>query len=166
MELMKATIEDKALLKTLYSFYLHDLSAYNPTLTTNEEGAFEFDSFHLFWEKEGISPYLIKDGAELIGFFLLLEKPLMKQVDYCINDFFIYSRYRGKGYGEKVLEQLFEEKQGVYFIEQMVNNKKAVFFWKKIYKQFNIEFEEELHMEDDIEVISQTFEMKKTQASV
>lgn len=161
MELTKATLEDKVLLKNLYSFYLHDLSVYNHTLLINEKGAFEFDSFDLIWEKEGITPYLIKSGTELVGFFLLLEKPLMTKVDYCINDFFLYNRYRGKGHGEEVLQKLFAEKQGTYYISQLLSNKRAVSFWKRIYKQFDIDFEETLEMEDGLEVISQKFEIKK-----
>lgn len=160
MELIKATVEDKSLLKNLYSFYLHDLSAYNHTLDSNEEGVFEFDSFHLIWEKDGITPYLMKEGTALLGFFLLLEKPLMTKVDYCVNDFFLYQRYRGKGYAEQIVQMLFNEKKGRYYIAQLVKNKRAVAFWKKIYQQFNIEFEENFEVEDGEEVVFQTFEVK------
>lgn len=160
MELIKATIEDKPLLKNLYSFYLHDLSAYNHSLHLNEEGAFEFDSFDIIWEKEGINPYLIKVENNLIGFFLLLEAPFTKKVDYCINDFFLYQRYRGKGYAEKAIRKLFTDKPGSYYVSQLENNKRAVSFWKKAYQQLGISYEESVEIEEDEKVVYQTFEVK------
>lgn len=160
MEILKATFEDKTLLKNLYSFYLHDLSAYSSSLKINEEGMFEFDSFDVIWEKDGINPYLIKEEDELLGFMLLLEAPFTKKVDYCINDFFLYNRYRGKGYADKVIQQLFGNKPGSYYVAQLENNKRAVSFWKKIYQQMGINYEESFEIEDGEKVVYQTFEVK------
>jgi predicted acetyltransferase len=157
MELVKATFEDKALLKNLYSLYLHDLSAYSHSLKPNAEGAFEFDSFDKIWEKEGINPYLLKMDNEIIGFSLLLEAPFTKKVDFCINDFFIYNRYRGKGFSEEAVQVIFQEKQGSYYVSQLKENKRAVGFWKKMYEKFHIAYEESLELEDGEEVIYQTF---------
>jgi predicted acetyltransferase len=157
MELVKATVGDKQLLKNLYSFYLHDLSAYSQSLRPNKEGAFEFDSFEIIWEREGITPYLLIDKTEVIGFCLLLEPPFTKKVDYCINDLFIYNQFRGRGYAEEAIKTIFQKKKGSYYVSQLKNNKRAVSFWKKFYEKHHIAFEETLELEDGEEVIYQTF---------
>lgn len=157
MQLLKATLEDKALLKNLYSFYIHDLSAFSNTLKPNAEGAFEFDAFEKIWERDGINPYLIKNDDTLIGFCLLLEPPFTKKVDYCINDFFIYSHFRGKGFAEEAVKMIFQEKKGSYYVSQLKNNKRAVSFWKKMYEKFHLAYEESMEIEEGEEVIYQTF---------
>ncbi|MFD2446875.1 GNAT family N-acetyltransferase [Bacillus sp. CGMCC 1.16607] len=162
MEFVKATIEDKALLKNLYSFYLHDLSAFSYSLKPNADGSFEFDSFDLIWEKEGLTPYLFKLENEIVGFCLLLEAPFTKKVDFCINDFFIYNHFRGNGLAVEAVKMIFKEKQGSYYVSQLVSNKRAVAFWKKIYEQFQIAYEETLEIEDGEEVVYQTFHMKSS----
>lgn len=160
MELVKATLEDKTLVKNLYSFYLHDLSAYSSSLKPNADGVFEFDSFEKIWERDGITPYLLKQKKEVIGFCLLLEPPFTKKVDYCINDLFIYSGFRGKGFAEEAIKTIFQEKQGSYYVSQLTANKRAVGFWKKFYEQYHIAYEETLELEDGEEVFYQTFNTK------
>jgi predicted acetyltransferase len=157
MELIKATIEDKPLLKNLYSYYLHDLSAYSESLKPNEEGAFEFDSFDMLWETEGINPYLLHVEDEFIGFLMVLESPFTEKVDFVINDFFIYNGFRGKGLAEEAVGILFQEKQGSYYISQLMKNSRAVRFWKKIYEQYQIVYEETVECQDNEEVVYQTF---------
>lgn len=160
MKLVKATLKDKMLLKNLYSFYLHDLSPYSRSLKPNAEGVFEFDAFEKIWERDGITPYLLKQGNEVIGFTLLLEPPFTKKIDYCINDLFIYHQYRGKGFAEEAIKTIFQEKRGSYYVNQLKNNKRAVGFWKKLYEKYHIAYEETLEIEDGEEVIYQTFETK------
>lgn len=62
-------------LQNLYSLYLHDLSAYTPSLDIREDGAFHFEELPLFWKVEGLSPYFIKVDDKLTGFFYFLNSP-------------------------------------------------------------------------------------------
>lgn len=39
---------------------------------------FHFDDLEKFWSEEGFSPYFIKHEDDLMGFFLLLGRPLLK----------------------------------------------------------------------------------------
>lgn len=149
------------LLRNLYSLYLHDLSLYTNNLDIEVDGQFEFNGFKSFWVEEGISPYLLKDEADaIIGFMLLLERPLLqKEHDYSVNDIFILNKYRGKGYGKQVLEQLFIKKPGKYYVIQLRKNEPAISFWKKIYEQLNIEFHERQEQIGDDDCIVQTFQV-------
>ncbi|MEH6941965.1 GNAT family N-acetyltransferase [Bacillus sp. JJ722] len=149
---------DKEILLNLYSLYLHDLSKYTNSIDLGPDGVFHFDGSDLFWETEGITPYFIKYENSIVGFLLLIERPFLKnESDYGINDIFILNKFRGKGLGKKVLEILFKEKHGEYFVIELVENVPAVSFWKKVYRQFNIEFVEREELIDDEPCLIQTF---------
>lgn len=149
------------ILRNLYSLYLHDLSKFTANIDIGTDGFFHFEDLDMFWEKEGISPYFIKYDDCVIGFFLLLERPfLQKENDFCVNDMFILNKYKGRGIGQKVLEKLFEEKNGKYYVIELVENIPAVSFWKKVYKELNIKFDEIAELIDDEPCLIQTFTIK------
>lgn len=151
---------EKTILQNLYSFYLHDLSMFTPNISINENGFFDYEDLYLFWTNEGISPYFIESEGNIIGFILLLERPfLKKENDFCINDIFILNKFKGKGYGIRAVKELFESKQGQYYVIELVNNLPAVSFWRKILKEFNIDFEEKNQLIDDEPCIVQTFKI-------
>lgn len=153
--------EKQSILRNLYSLYLHDLSAYAKGLQISEDGSFEFDSFALIWEKEGLTPYLIITDDDLAGFILLLEAPLTKKVDKVINDFFILNPYRGKGVAKAAAARIFEQHKGSYYISQLNKNEPAVRFWRKIYQQMELDVEEYTEIQDGEEVVYQTFVIGK-----
>lgn len=155
--LEKIGLEKQHILRNLYSLYLHDLSAYAKGLQVSEDGSFEFDSFDLIWEKEGLVPYLIYSDGQLAGFILLLEAPFTKRVDKVINDFFILNPYRGKGVAKAAAEKIFEEHKGSYYISQLKENQPAVRFWRKIYQQLELDVQEYTEDQEGEEVVYQTF---------
>jgi len=159
-EIIVTKESEKETLRNLYSLYLHDLSFYSNALEPNEVGLFEFDAFHLIWQKDGITPYFIKVNGQLAGFFLLLSAPLMTKVDYCINDFFLFNQYRGKGIGEEALDLLFENHQGTYFVEQLKRNERAVYYWKKIFNRYGFSYEEKEEVKDGEECVGQFFQVR------
>ncbi|WLR55219.1 GNAT family N-acetyltransferase [Mesobacillus subterraneus] len=159
---MKVTLEKinqdkKEVLRNLYSLYLHDLSAYTDGLQISESGSFEFDSFSLIGEKEGVTPYFIIADEKLAGFVLILEAPFTTRVDKVINDFFILNTFRGKGVAKAAVTEIIAENKGSYYISQLVNNLTAVHFWKKIYRQMEIDFVEQSEVQDGEDVVYQTF---------
>ncbi|WP_391203515.1 GNAT family N-acetyltransferase [Psychrobacillus sp. L4] len=146
------------ILRNLYALYLHDLSRFTTNIDIEIDGFFHFEDFNFFWNVEGISPYFIKNENNIIGFLLLLERPfLKKESDLGVNDIFILNKYKGKGFGSKALEKLFKEKRGKYFVIELEENLPAVSFWKKIYEQLNIEFDEKNEIVDDENCLIQTF---------
>ncbi|MFV8829819.1 GNAT family N-acetyltransferase [Alkalihalobacterium sp. APHAB7] len=151
---------EKHILRNLYSLYLHDLSKFTSFIDIGADGFFEYEDLEKFWEVDGISPYFIKKEKSIIGFILLLERPFLKKdKDFGINDLFILNKYKGKGFGKQALEKLFQEKQGEYFVIELVENAPAVCFWKKIYTDFNIHFEEKEDIIDDEPCLIQTFKI-------
>ncbi|MBG9549181.1 GNAT family N-acetyltransferase [Cytobacillus firmus] len=153
VKIVKAAIADRDIVRNMYAFYLHDLTKYTDGLHVNDEGTFEFDAFSLIWDKEGIEPYLIKSDGKLAGFLLLLRAPFLTKADYCINDFFLYNSFRGKSVGQAAVGLLFSDYKGTFYIEQLNRNKPAVRFWEKVYRDYQLEVQETLRMEDGEEVV-------------
>ncbi|MGG3447334.1 GNAT family N-acetyltransferase [Bacillus nitratireducens] len=158
--LQKVQESEKMILRNLYSLYLHDLSKFTTNMTIGADGFFEYEDLDMFWKNDGITPYFIKVDHSIVGFLLLLERPfLKKENDFGINDIFILNQYKGKGIGKKVIENLLEEKRGQYFVIELIKNVPAVSFWKKVYRELKIEFDEQTQLIDDEECLVQTFKI-------
>ena len=156
--LQKALYTDRNILRNLYSLYLHDLSRFTATIDIGIDGFFHFDDFDTFWTVEGISPYFIKHKEIIIGFLLLVERPfLKKEKDFGINDLFILNKYKGKGFGRQAVSELFQQRHGNYFVLELVENKPAVSFWKKLFDEGKIEIEERAELIDGEPCLIHTF---------
>ena len=60
---------------------------------------------------------------------------------------------------EEAARKIFEKKPGQYFIIQVVENKRAVAFWKKVYTRLNIEADERQDLIDGELCLIQTFKV-------
>ncbi|MFD0048381.1 GNAT family N-acetyltransferase [Actinomycetes bacterium NPDC127524] len=151
---------EKHILQNLYSLYLHDLSEYTEDLDISTNGSFEFDSLELIWEREGLTPYFLKIEKSIVGFLLLLERPFLKEkYDYSINDIFMLKKYRRKGIAISLLKDLFKYKKGRYFVIELEKNAPAILFWRKVFSELNIKFEEEKKMVDGEDCLVQSFQI-------
>lgn len=159
---LKEVLEtEKTILKNLYSLYLHDLSKFTSLIDIGEDGSFEYDGLDGFWETEGLSPYFVILNKNIIGFILLVERPyLKKDYDFGVNDLFILNNYKGNGFGIHAIGELFKVKKGKYFVIELMENKPAVSFWKKVYSEMNIQFLEKQDVVDEEQCLIQTFIIK------
>ncbi|WP_458354203.1 GNAT family N-acetyltransferase [Peribacillus frigoritolerans] len=152
--------DEKHILQNLYSLYLHDLSEFTEGLDISPNGSFEFDSFELIWNEEGLTPYFLKKDMKIAGFLLLLERPFLnKDYDYSINDIFILKKYRRKGAAIALLKEMFKQKNGSYFVVQLASNIPAVKFWRRIFSELSIDFEEKKQIVDNEECLVQSFQI-------
>ena len=149
---------EKTILANLYSLYLHDLSKFTSQIEVGDDGSFQYEGLDEFWGIEGLSPYFIILDNNIIGFILLVERPfLQSEYDLGVNDIFILNKYKGRGLGRQAIETLFKEKKGKYFVIELMENKPAISFWKKIYSGLHIQFEEKQDVIDDEQCFIQTF---------
>lgn len=161
--LTRALNNEQHVLKNLYSLYIHDLSEFTDGLNLSSDGSFEFDSFDMIWEKDGLTPYFIKNETEIVGFVLLLERPfLTKEYDYCINDFFILRKYRRKGVSKSSLREVLQQNQGEIVLIVLETNQPAVSFWRKTLTGLNLTFKEEKKVIDEEECLIFSFRNEET----
>ncbi len=138
--------------------YLHDMSEYACFLRLAADGSYKYQNLHYYWEKEGLSAYLIKIESEIAGFILSNRKPYIPaDCDISIQEFFILKKYRGKGYGKKTALEFLRLFPGKYYIAQLIDNKPAIEFWRSVYKSIGLDYQEREEIDSGIKILTQRF---------
>jgi predicted acetyltransferase len=137
--LCTATKEDKDTIQNLGRFYVYEMSRYCgflPGWETPLNGLFECINLSSYCEKPDRYAFLIKIDNELAGFVLINKIGSTSDVDWNIGEFFIISKFQGKGVGRCVAEQVFNQFPGVWETSQMPENKPAIDFWNKVVNRY------------------------------
>ncbi|MEG2936311.1 MAG: GNAT family N-acetyltransferase, partial [Clostridium sp.] len=113
-----------------------------------------------YFSKEELNPFLIYCNGKIAGFVLLNSgKYVPKDIEYSIHEIFILKSFRGKGVATNAIKKLFDMYKGKYKVKQLQDNKLAVNFWSKFYKNEDIDYEEEVEVIDGFNGCSQVFEV-------
>lgn len=138
--LCKATKEDKDIIQNLGRFYVYEMSRYCgflPTWETPSNGLFECIDLSSYCENPDRHAFLIKADDELAGFVLLNKIGSTPDVDWNIGEFFIVSKFQGKGIGYIVAEEIFNQFPGVWETSQIPENTAAIEFWDKVVSRYS-----------------------------
>lgn len=138
--LCKATKEDKDIIQNLGRFYVYEMSRYCgflPTWEIPSNGLFECIDLSSYCEKPDRHAFLVKVDNELAGFVLINKIGSTPDVDWNIGEFFIVSKFQGKGVGRHVAEQVFNQFPGIWETSQIPENEAAIKFWDKIVSQYS-----------------------------
>jgi chloramphenicol 3-O phosphotransferase len=143
--LCKASKADKDTIQNLGRFYVYEMSKYCgflPTWETPPNGLFECIDLSSYCEKPDRRAFLIKVDDELAGFVLINKIGSTPDVDWNIGEFFIITKFQGKGVGRYAAEQIFKQFAGTWETTQIPENKAAIDFWEKVVAQYtNGQFE-------------------------
>lgn len=146
--LEKASKEDKTIIQNLGRFYVYEMSRYCgflPSWEVPSNGLFECIDLSSYFEKPDRHAFLIKVDDELAGFVLINKVGSTPDVDWNIGEFFIVSKFQGKGVGRHVAKQVFNQFPGVWETSQIPENKAAIEFWDKVVSRYsNGQFEKTL----------------------
>ena len=136
----KATKEDKDTIQNLGRFYVYEMSRYCgflPTWEVPTNGLFECIDLSSYYEKSDRYAFLIKVDDELAGFALINKVGSTPDVDWNVGEFFIVSKFQGKGVGSYVTEQIFNQFPGIWETTQIPENKAAIDFWEKVVNKYS-----------------------------
>jgi len=143
-----ASLEDMDTIQNLGRFYVYDMSRYCGFLSgwqTPENGLFECIDLSRYWKEPNRHPFLIRVDNELAGFVLINKLGSTPDVDWNIGEFFIVSKFQGKGVGSYVAQQIFNQFPGIWETSQIPENKAALDFWEKVVDSYsNGQFEKSL----------------------
>jgi len=140
ISLCKATDRDKETIQNLGRFYIYEMSRYCgflPTWETPSNGLFECIDLSSYVEKPDRHAFLIKVDNELAGFVLISKIGSTPDVDWNVGEFFVVSKFQGKGVGRYVAEQIFDQFPGTWETSQIPENKAAIVFWKKVVSHYS-----------------------------
>ena len=158
MEIAKVTRNEAEILKNLMSLYLHDMSEYADFLRLSIDGSYKYQNLGYYLAKDELSAFFIKIDSEIAGFILSNRPPYIPDdCDISIQEFFILKKYRKKGFGSQVASTFFKKFPGKYFVAQLIGNKPAIEFWRSVYRQLKLEFEEREEINSGVKVLTQRF---------
>lgn len=135
----RASLEDQNTVQNLGRFYVYEMSRYCGFLKgweTPENGLFECFDLSRYWKEPNRHPFLIKVDGELAGFVLVNKIGSTPNTDWNVGEFFIISKYQGKGVGRYVAEQIFNQFPGVWETAQIPENTAAIEFWDKFVSRY------------------------------
>jgi len=131
--LTKASRENIGVMENLMQFYIYDFSEF-VDLDVNKDGLFEpYAGIRDYWDNENERfPYFIKEGERFLGFVLVRYIMASERNYFSMAEFFIMRKYRRKGIGRSMAEQVFQLHKGQWEIYQKESNKPAQVFWRNI----------------------------------
>jgi predicted acetyltransferase len=108
-----------------------------PSWEVPSNGLFECIDLSSYCEKPDRHAFLVKVDNEVAGFVLINKLGSTSDVDWNIGEFFIVSKFQGKGVGRYVAEQVFNQFPGVWETSQIPENTAAIEFWDRVVSQYS-----------------------------
>ncbi|MEJ6000821.1 GNAT family N-acetyltransferase [Paucibacter soli] len=133
-ELLPAGAEDLPRIERLMQFYNYDLSEWCE-LEVGDGGLYNIRSKAAYWAQPGVRPYLLRVRGELAGFAVVDDEVLDPAAQFNMGYFFIARRYRGRGLGLPVVQELLRRHPGRWELYHYDSNVPAGRFWRKVLGQ-------------------------------
>ena len=133
--LSKALEQDKNTIQNLGRFYVYEMSKYcGWEIPSN--GLYECRDLSSYFEKPDRQAFLVKVDDELAGFVLINQVGSTPDVNWNIGEFFIVSKFQGKGVGCQAAVQIFNQFPGIWETSQIPENTAAIKFWNKVVDRY------------------------------
>jgi predicted acetyltransferase len=135
LTIVAAVRNDLATIQKMWPFYVYDLAR---ECELTKEGAWPTDASYVpddvrpYFEDSNKKAFLIKINNELAGFALINKLEIMPEIDYFLNDFFIFGKFQNKGIGKLAAIELFSQCEGKWALGVIPTNKKALAFWREM----------------------------------
>ena len=117
IEILPATKQDLETVQNLGRFYVYEMSRYCgflPTWEVPASGLYECIDLSPYWKERDHYPFILRVNQELAGFALINKIGTSPDVDWNMGEFFVVSKFQGKGIGRSVAEQIFNRFPGVW----------------------------------------------------
>ncbi|WP_109511260.1 GNAT family N-acetyltransferase [Pseudomonas ovata] len=133
IELIPAGPDDIDMISNLYQFYAYESSDWE-SQDVEEDGRFYVHEGHLirYWEEQDWSANLLWVNGQLAG-FVLIERSEVPGIDALeLADLFILKRYRRKGIGSAMMEQVLMGGHENWLVRYFPQDEVAHAFWTKV----------------------------------
>lgn len=133
IQVVKATSEDKQLIRNFMQFYMYDFTEFMH-LAIQPDGLFQsYPQLDDYWVDSDRFPYLIKDESVPVGFVFVRWTGNF----FSIAEFFILRQYRRAGVGSSAAREVFKKHKGPWQVFQIERNKPAQQFWQKVIARYS-----------------------------
>ena len=136
VEVRKAALEEKIVLRHLLELYEYDFSELEDR-DLDPHGLFGYPWLDHYWTEAGRYPFLVRVEGKLAGFVLVrtLEESELGHT-YSVAEFFILRKYRRSGVGSQVAGHIFDMFPGPWSVAQTQSNHAAQAFWRKVISEY------------------------------
>jgi predicted acetyltransferase len=117
-------------LANLLELYCHDFSELID-LQLQPDGRFGYPWLSLYWQEEGRHPFLVTVDGHLAGFVLIARGSRISEDPnvWDVAEFFIVRRYRKRGVGATVAQEIWRRFPGAWEVRVAESNAPARAFW-------------------------------------
>ena len=138
IQVISASLEQAliiAQLCELYTYEMTDLADFD----INDNGYFGYEELSLYWEDSNRYPFLVFVNKKLAGFVLIQKgSPIEISADtWDVAEFFIMRKYRKKGVGQFVIQEIWTKFKGRWQVRVWDNNRVAHAFWDAVIGDFS-----------------------------
>ncbi|KZN66411.1 hypothetical protein N473_08455 [Pseudoalteromonas luteoviolacea CPMOR-1] len=140
IEVRKANFDDFSAFKMLWQFYQYHQSSFSLE-DIDEQGKFYIDESYLEEVLRGqdeCNAYIVLSEQLIVGFVTVEPTEIMGEEMPELSDIFILPKYRNQGIAQLVIELLMHTKEyNEWHVAVYRNDKNALSFWEKHFKQSN-----------------------------
>lgn len=126
VELVRASVSDKAVLRRFLQLYHYDFSEWNGE-DVDEHGEFHHRYLDHYWTDPDSHPFLIRHAGKWAGFALVRTEGVND-----MSEFFVMRKYRRTGVGREAARQVFALFPGAWQVRQLHRNDAATAFWRAV----------------------------------
>lgn len=150
IEITKATIEERPVLRHLMELYLYDFSEFDHA-DPGPSGLYEYPFLDHYWIEQERTPFLVRADDKLAGFVLVTRYNYLTRLkdNWVIAEFFVLRKYRRKGIGDLVARFIFDLFPGAWQVGEIFENKPAIAFWRNVIAHYTHGKFQEYQLDDD-----------------
>jgi predicted acetyltransferase len=152
IELVRATAQQRSLVRQLYELYCHDFSPLTG-FDLGDDGYWTGDDFLTPWPDDRLQIYLVRAAECWAGFAWIARGSYLDPAienHYLMDEFFILRKYRRQGLGEQAAVRLFNSFAGVWEVGEIPENVDAQVFWRLVIGRYTDHHFQELNVDNEL----------------
>jgi predicted acetyltransferase len=150
IEIARATLDQRPVVRHLSEFYMYDFSEMDPETEINDFGTFDY-GIDRYWQEHHRFPFLVRVDGKLAGFALVKRGAYLSEDPDMMDmaEFFIMRRHRRRGVGSYVATYIFDLFPAKWEVRQIRTNPNALEFWRTVIDKYTDGRYEEISINDD-----------------
>ncbi|NMD37459.1 MAG: GNAT family N-acetyltransferase [Christensenellaceae bacterium] len=127
----------KHVLANLFEKYQYDFSKFS-LVDVDEDGLYGFPDLDRYFNSDTNFAFLLRVKDKIAGFVLIDNHSFDsdRNIDFSITEMTLLYKYRQRGFGRKVLIQLFNMLKGNWQIRYYPGNKASAYFWQNVVREY------------------------------
>src|SRR3954464_6384285 len=132
LEIVPATDQDMPAFENLYQFYLYEYTGFT-TWDVQADGRYHDPDFADGFTAPNRSLFFAKVDGKLAG-LAIVDDHTGENLDYTmlLREFSVMRKYQRHGIGTQFAVGLFNRFPGRWHVGQLLSNKRAIAFWRKV----------------------------------